>query len=325
MLFSLYSELCETIPEAEDAQFGLPFSIEENLWLAVDHNAYPTLLLPAKETDLRADIVLRSVDVEFSRHCEILTAGDKTQSGCYSIIRLKEDDPDIVRLFMTILEELFCQDAQAISNAEIAESIQEIAALFSQVDDSQRDLIGLWGEIFAIAQSPSSEAAVRSWSSRKHAKYDFVTEGFVLDVKTTLSNVPKHRFSLDQLRPAGDYDAFILSLCVEEIPSGKSVGDMVDTVAARIGDAELRSAFLQQCLLKGGKRLYQSTLRLQAYPESTHYQIYEAADVPVPAILPEDPIDNVRFDVELTNVDPLPSDQSIDLMGFEAERGTHDH
>lgn len=304
MLFALYNTLCERIPETEGSQFGLPISGLDDLWLCVDFKAYPTLLLPAKETDLRPDIVLRSVDVGFSRQCEIQTADNQAQSGCYTIIRLKDDDPDIVRLFMRILEERFCGGDDAFNNAAIAESIQEIAALFSQVGGASRDLIGLWGELFAIAQSVDAEAAIRSWSARKNAKFDFITESFVLDVKTTLSNIPKHRFSMEQLRPAGDYDAFIFSLCVEEVPAGKSVGEMMDMVTDRITDTELRSAFLLQCLVKGGRDIYQSQLRLQAYPEENSYAVFDARDIPVPVVELGSPIDNIRFDVELTQIEP---------------------
>lgn len=316
MLFDLYNILCDRTPTIEGEQFGRPVSENSPLWLAVDQNAFPALLIPAKEADLRPDIVLRAVEVEFSRHCEIQTTGVEPQSGCYSVIRLKEDDRDIVRLFMKILEELFHQTDSSFTNAKIAEKIQEIAALFSQISGGPRDLIGLWGEIFAISQSSNPDAAARSWSARKKAKYDFVTEGYVLDVKTSLSNVPKHRFSMEQLRPSGDYAAYIFSLCVEEVPSGKSVGEMIDMVAAKLTDPELRTAFLRQCIAKGGKDVYQSALQLQAYPDSTAYRIFDASDLPVPSVLQTDPIYNVKFDVDLSDVEPLPGKKAIDLMRF---------
>ncbi len=317
MLFALYNTLCETIPKTEGAQFGVPVSGDCALWLAIDLNAHPALLLPAITTDLRADIVLSSVDVAFSRDCEIQTAQGQTQSGCYTVIRLKENDPDIVRLFLKILEELFFGNVEDLSNAKIAESIQEVAALFSQVDSATRDLIGLWGELFAIKQARDVGVAVQYWSSRKHTKYDFVTEDFVLDVKTTLSNVPKHRFSMEQLRPQGSYDALIFSLCVVEVPAGKSVGDMMDGIAEQIADSELCSAFLRQCLEKGGRDIYRSPLRLQAYPDEDKFCIYDAKDIPVPRVDANAPIDNVRFDVELTSIKVLEEERrspSTDLF-----------
>lgn len=316
MLFALYNTLCQSRPQAENTQFGLPASNGSSLWLSIDHNSFPALLLPADEKDIRPDIVLRSVDVEFSRECEIQTVNGLANSGCYSIIRLKEADPDIVRLFLKILEERFCGDCAPATNAEIAENIQEIAAMFSQIGGSPRDLIGLWGELFAIRQSSGTEAAIQSWSSRKYAKFDFVTESFVLDVKTTLSTVPKHRFSTEQLRPVGSYDAYILSLCVVELQAGKTVGEMMDAIAKDITNSDLRSAFLRQCLTKGGRDIYQSTLRLQAYPEEGSFLVYSGQDIPVPSVDSNSPIDNIRFDVDLTHISPLASDARRTFTNF---------
>ena len=163
-------------------------------WLAIDAQAFPALLLPARAEDLRPDITLRAVDALFSRTCVIDTDTPDLHEGCYSLVRLKESDPAIVRLFLRILEESFCKRTPPNTNAEIAARVQQLAALFSRIEDNARDLIGLWGELTVIAHARNTDAAVRCWSTRKTAKYDFVAERFVLDVKTTTKPTPKHRF-----------------------------------------------------------------------------------------------------------------------------------
>lgn len=305
MLYDRYSRLCRNIPQDDVELFGLPLRQGSPIWMSIDFNAYPALLLPAQLGDRHPDIILRSIDVLFSRTCEIKTARDQHHSECYSIIRLKENDPDIVRLFTKIVEERFCRGEAPKNNAEIAENVQEVAALFSSVSDTPRDLIGLWGELYLITRADDLMSAIRSWSARKTAKYDFVTERFVLDVKTTLSSSPKHRFSLEQLRPHGTYDAYILSLCVVEVQAGQTVGALMDGISAQIGDAELRNAFLRQCLVKGGKDIYRSDLTLQAYPDGDALMLYNARDIPVPNVERDDPIENVRFDVDLTAIAAL--------------------
>ena len=317
MLYDLYATLCRTIPQDEAALFGLPVADGDQIWFSINSNAYPALLLPAQQDDARPDIVLRSVDVEFSRACEIQTSADKPHSGCYSIVRLKDSDPDIVRLFAKILEERFCRGELPKSNAEIAGNIQEIAALFSKIADTERDLIGLWGELYVIACSDDLLSALRSWSTRKNAKFDFVTDTFVLDVKTTLSSTPKHRFSLDQLRPKGTYGAYILSLCLVEVQSGQTVGALMDAISARIGDPELRNAFLRQCLLKGGADIYRSKTTLRPYPDDDALMLYRASDIPVPEIGQTDPIENVRFDVDLTSVAVLENEARGTILRFD--------
>jgi hypothetical protein len=317
MLTDLYPTLCENIPEDGATLFGMPVSGDYSYWLAIDAQAFPALLLPARADDLRPDITLRSVDALFSRTCIIDTDTPDVHEGCYSLIRLKESDPAIVRLFLRILEESFCTTSSPNTNAEIAARVQQIAALFSRPNDNTLDLIGLWGELTVIAHAPNTDAVVRCWSTRKTAKYDFVTDRFVLDVKTTTKSTPKHRFSFDQLRPSGAYDVYVASLCVTEAPSGKTVADLIEAIVMRISDQRLRCAFLVQCLAKGGRDLYRSELALRTYSGNASPNLFWAEDIPVPRVSSSDPIDNVRFDVDLSELACLPAQYSATVLAFE--------
>ncbi|MCA8928918.1 MAG: hypothetical protein KDC18_12680 [Alphaproteobacteria bacterium] len=104
MLFDLYNQLCEHRPRGEGEIFGLPVCSKGTLWLCVDVENQPALLLPAKPDDTRPDIILRAIDVQFSRWCMIKRPTGVLHEACYTIIRLKEADPDIARLFLRILE-----------------------------------------------------------------------------------------------------------------------------------------------------------------------------------------------------------------------------
>ncbi len=318
MLTILYPKLCQEIPKDDSgsAHFGLPLTIDYPYWLAINSQAHPALLLPARTDDLRPDISLRAVEVLFSRACIIDTKERESHQGCYSIVRLKENDPAIVRLFLKILEERFCTLNPPANNSEIAVSIQQVAALFSRIADNTRDLIGLWGELHVISCVSDINAAVRCWSSRNTAKYDFVSDTFVLDVKTTTKSWPLHRFSLEQLRPSRTYNVFIVSLCAVEVQSGQTVGVLMDSLAARIDDRNLRSTFLTQCLEKGGRDLYDSDLTLQTYPEEDGLDIFRASDIPAPKICTDDPIKNVRFDVDLSTISPVPEAEKETILTF---------
>ncbi len=317
MLIDLYPTLCNTVPDDGAALFGVPVEGDYPYWFAIDVRAFPALLIPALADDLRPDISLRAVDALFSRICVIDTDAQKPHQGCYSLIRLKESDPAIVRLFLKILEEIFFAEITPKTNAEIAVRIQQVAALFSRIEDNTCDLIGLWGELTVIAHAHNIDAAVRCWSTRKTAKYDFVAEHFVLDVKTTTKPAPQHRFSLNQLRPSGAFDAYIASLCVIEVQSGQTVADLMEILAARISDHDLRSSFLIQCLAKGGCDLYRSELALQTYPDNATLALFRAEEIPVPRVHTNDPIDNIRFDVDLSGIAPLPDQDRASVLAFK--------
>lgn len=317
MLAELYLKLCKKIPADEAALFGLAVGGDAPFWLTIDANAFPAILLPASKDDLRPDIELRAVEALFSRACTISSDDPQTHVGCFSLIRLKDNDPDVVRLFLRIVEERFCIPNLQYDNAAIATNIQQIAALFSHMDDNTRDIIGLWGELFVISRATDTDEAVQCWSTRKTAKYDFVSDTFVLDVKTTLKTAPVHRFSLEQLRPKGEFEAYIASLCLVEVSNGQTVGEFVDSLSERIIDQELRSRFLIQCLAKGGRDLYRSRLALQTYPDANTATFFDARAIPAPQISKSDPIENVRFDIDLSGISPVPADQRDKIIQFQ--------
>ncbi|WP_338610619.1 PD-(D/E)XK motif protein [Pelagibacterium nitratireducens] len=317
MLLDLYSGLLQGACSNRLHLYGARAGTGRNLWLAITKEGFPCLVIRASENDLRADIALRSIDVEFSRRCEIISdEAGALVAGTYTVVRLNDADPDTVRLFLRLLEESFCRDAGVLDNRQIGDKILEIAELFRRLDGSTGDLVGLWGELHIIANSSTVNSAVRSWCSHKEAKFDFVCPDFVLEVKTTLRPVRQHRFSIEQLRPAGDFNVFIASLQVIEVPSGQTVPQMIEAVIDQIKEGGVRAAFLHRCVAKGGRDLYRSTLCLQCFPGGKSLKLLRAADIPVPSVAAGEPISFVRFDVDLSAVPSVMRDIVDEVLTF---------
>lgn len=316
MLLDLYSGLLDGVQTDRPHLYGARAGRGQNLWLAITEEGFPCLVIPATEDDFRADIALRSIDVEFSRRCEICDESGELVTGTYTVVRLNDADPDTVRLFLRLLEESFCRYAGVFDNRQIGDKILEIAELFRRLDGSTGDLVGLWGELHIVTNSRNIDSAVRSWCSHKEAKYDFVCPDFVVEVKTTLKPVRQHRFSIEQLRPAGDFHVFIASLQVIEVPSGQSVPHMIERVIDQITEGDVRTAFLHRCVTKGGQDLYRSTLRLQCFPGGGSLKVLRASDIPVPSVAAGEPISQVRFDVDLSAISSVPREVADKILTF---------
>lgn len=316
MLYEKYAQLCARTPEEDQEWYGQPVGENSRIWISIDRNRNPALFLPAHSQDTRPDIALRAIAVSFAKVCEISTESGEIQSGCYSVVRLLDSDPDIVRLFTRIGEDWFVPRAGNMTSAEIAHAILEISEVFSLVAIDQRDIVGLWGELFTILSSRSISAAVKSWTVPRTAKYDFVCKEFVLDVKATLSTARRHRFSIEQLRPLEEYSAYIVSVCLVQTQGGKTVGQLLDEIVPLIFEVDLRKEFVTQCMVKGGSDIYRSDLRLQPYPESGSLAVYRAAEIPTPVIAADAPIDKVRFDVDLTALSALGDTEKIEILQF---------
>lgn len=305
MLFEAYAKLVRDFPNDCDQLFGQALTVDKSVWLSVDGDAYPSLLFATRQDAVRNDIELRSVSVHFSRNCIIEAADSQATSGIYTVVRLYENDPDITRMMLRLLEEAFQARTTRYTNKEIATRVLELAELFKQIGESTGDIVGLWGELYVLLRASNLNTAVKCWCLSRNAKYDYVSEGFALEAKTTLRPRRKHRFSLDQLRPSGKFQVYVASLAVVELNSGRTGAELMDEMCGKIDDDDLRARFLAQCLVKGGRDIYRNTLKLGVLPDGKSLMILDASTIPVPEIAQGSPIENVRFDVDLTDLSPV--------------------
>lgn len=315
MLFEAYTELARKFPAGCQRLYGERIRHDVEMWLAVDGQSFPSLLIAAQPDDMRSDIELRFVEVRFSRECEIVTDDGSAVGGTYSIVRLQENDPELVRLFLRLLEEAFCGIRAPTTNRAIGERIMEIANLFRQLESSSKDIVGLWGELLVMSQASSKENAARHWCLHRNAKYDFLCEGLALEVKATVKPTREHRFALEQLRPPDALSVYVASVQLVQAQGGQAAFELMDEILAEISDGDLRTAFLGLCLLKGGEDIYRSNMRFQLLARETGVVCYAAEDISAPEVEQGAPISNVTFDVRLDDVPPISVAERARVIG----------
>jgi hypothetical protein len=316
MLYKLYCQLAKNIPDDCNHLFGNSFVKEYKYWLSIDAQAQPHILFKTTPDYDGSDLKLKFIDVEFSRDCEILLHGNTKTSGVYTIVRLNENDPDLVRIFLRLLEESLCQGSIRPKAQDIRKHILELSNLFSLVEISVTDIIGLWGELFVINSARNLENAVRSWCQHKMAKFDFVTNDSVLEVKSTLRPTRKHRLSLEQVRPSESLESFVISLMLVEVPSGARISEQMDAIYESISDADLRREFFLKCLIKGGKDIYGNEMKIGVLPGGMSVAVFSTSSIPAPIIESGDPITSLRFDVDLSEIQTVSKNQHDILLRF---------
>lgn len=300
MLFDTYQKISGRFPDGCQHLFGGKVDGVDGFWLALDAKGFPHLLFATPSVDGLPDLQLKSVRVHFACPCDIhLETGDAV-TGVYTVISLASDDIDIIRVFLRLLEEAFLSPGADISAIAVRDNILTIADVFSRLSDDVRDVLGLWGELYIILSAPNIQAAARAWASSPKAKYDFLTENYALEVKTTLKSARQHRFALDQLRPGPQIDVYVASILLFELPSGQTASELIDQIYESISQPDEKSRFFRSCLRKGGADIYSSDLRLGTFPNGTSLAIYYAKDISVPEISPASLISRVKFDVDIT-------------------------
>jgi len=316
MLFEAYQELARRFPDACQHLFGSKIDSAQGLWLSLDAQGQPYLLFEMAEDDGQPDLKLKAVEVRFACPCDIQLQDGSALSGTYTLVSLANDDPEIIRVFLRLLEEAFLAPGADHTAAAVRDQILSIADLFTRLSDDLKDVVGLWGELHIIRTAQDVNAAARAWSSSARARYDFMTERFALEVKTTLKSARQHRFSLEQLRPNADIRVYVASILLTELPGGEAAPELIDEIYTALDDPKSRARFFRQCLRKGGADIYGSELRLSTLPDGASIALFDAGSLPVPAIESGDPIFDVRFDLDLSGIDKLSIPSAHGLLSF---------
>lgn len=317
MLYADCRALLQNYPEDFNGLYGTT-SAAGSL-IACDSHGYPVLLFPAHSQKDFRDIELELIEVQFSRQCELFVDGRQEVSGIFTLVTLNDNDPDTAKLFLDILEDALFADEKPLTNRRIRDTIIGISNIFCKSENMDRDIIGLWGELYIIANSGAPQAAVSSWSSNTTSRHDFMTERFSLEVKTSRSQDRVHTFSYDQLKDS-DSTLLILSLVVSEVPGGQSVSDLITLIKDQIDDPLLRTEFLKLCASKGGKTVMQSQLKLSVKTNPQGLRIFASSDIPTPDIPDGAPISHVRFDVTMARLIDKALKMSLKDLDFDSDQ-----
>ena len=316
MLLETYLELANRLPDECSHLFGKKINRADGVWLSLDAHRQPHLLFETKVNGGQLDLKLKSIEVRFACPCNIQLHDGNVLSGLYTLVSLSNNDPDIIRVFLRLLDEAFLMPNADHSAKAVREKILSIADLFTRVDADIKDILGLWGELYIIRSSKNLLKAVQSWSSSRNTRYDFITDNFCLEVKSTLKSSRVHRFLLEQLRPTENIHVFVASVLLVENSGGASVGELMDQIYNTLDDLRDRTRFFRLCLRKGGVDLYASELRLSPLPNNVSVLLFDSSNLPVPSIQEGDPVTKVRFDLNLTELHPVPEETRERILSF---------
>ena len=167
--------------------------------------------------------------------------------------------------------------------------------------------IGLWGELWFLAQMADTDAAVAAWQGPTGAVADFVHDGRGLECKTTTQRLRHHVSQTQVERPLGDLDAYVASLWIGEDPAGLSLPELV----RRIDTALTEGTVFEGKLLQAGFSRLDAAAYRRRFIQLEVPLVFRVGDVPRVRLW--DPgVTGVRFTVQL--------DDELALAPGEAER-----
>jgi hypothetical protein len=164
--------------------------------------------------------------------------------------------------------------------------------------------IGLYGELSLLNYFYEKNNFIYSmWHSEFFSKHDLeLNDKVKIEVKTTIKGIRKHRFSHDQIvRP--HLKVFVASLMLKTVEKGLSLYDLCTESMKFLNSDQLISLELQ--MKKIG--LSDDYPGISCIKEETYdnIKIYDANLIPHLTENVSESISNIKYDVDLSNVDPI--------------------
>ena len=181
-------------------------------------------------------IRLEYLEVQFQAKCRIQEPDNSLSVKLLTVLRCRSGDMEVVRYFLLICDTLARTLGHRPKSHSVAKFVYRIAAIFQRVHSpGTRVVNGLFGELFVIARSRVPCNVLSSWRVDGRARFDFVRSDFRLDVKTTSGRIRKHTFSYEQCNPPCRSTGVAVSMFVERVARGLTLGGLIQRIEHHIG------------------------------------------------------------------------------------------
>ncbi len=290
---------------------SIPFSKKNKIGLS--RNGFPVFFIKSQSDDLVADVRLELIIAQFNQLCELEEDG-KILQGVYDVIILKTENEDLQKYFIDVFCLILKNLPANASSADIKKEIHTFIKLFRMLSDSpQKDIQGLWAELFVIAQSKNPDYLLKAWHVSPSDKYDFNDGLDKLEVKSTSKMRRIHHFALEQLTTNKTSELVIVSVIVIETGIGMNLVDLRDLISKRIKAKDLLvklDEIIIRTLGSSINRISEISFDYKQAEESLCF--FDSKDIPkiLPEMVPPQ-VTDVHFVVDLTNTTCLKKNSPI--------------
>lgn len=271
--------------------------------IGISEEGYPVFFI---ESSLMGDIPsinLNMINIQYTQNCN-LKINDYSIHSCYTIVRLKSVDPDLIRYYVDIMTLILTKIGDTPKQSHLVNELKTLVNLFRLLSNAPINSVqGLWAELFVILQSSNPSYLIKSWHVSVNDVYDF-NDGFnKIEVKSTTKKQRVHHFSNEQLTPNKNSLLAVCSVMMSNTGQGKTVFDLKDSIEEKLDiDDRLR---LNELIIKtlgcDFEKAIETFFDYQKALDS--YKIYNGSDIPKIDIqtLP-DVISNLHYDCDLSDV-----------------------
>lgn len=263
------------------------------------------------------DANLEFIAVQYNLKCQLISGKDEVKVGIYTIIYLKDGAEYLQEYFIKVVYVLLQSISEKPSLKALRIEVEKLINLFSKFSKPPiKSIQGVWAELLVIEQSNIPDYLIISWHKSINDKYDFNDGTDKIEVKSTSKSRRVHNFSQEQLITNPSSSLIIVSIFTIETGVGKNIFHLIDRIAEKIVDKDLKFKLLEMIVLTLGNDFEKSRDVFFDYNLAVNsIKFYNSVDIPkiLGYNIPTN-ISNVRFDCDLTDVNIINKDTTTSKL-----------
>lgn len=265
-----------------------------------------TLLVPATSS---VGVELGKLVYSPRSHVVLKDARGTSWRDVQGYITCDVESDDEKRVVLGVYAQLADALDSGASASDIPRYVSALREIFSALQrPSLRAEIGLWGELFVMAEAADPLTLAQAWISDEDKVFDFALAGSRLEVKTTAGGSRRHIFSKSQLEQHATTNTVVVSIVTTEVATGVTAFELLDSLQSRLRhNRDLQHRLLQKTVRIAGAAI-KSPRPFDADQARGTVSMMPFEDVPQPQLAPGI--------VDLSWTAQLPSDlRSQDISG----------
>jgi Putative PD-(D/E)XK family member, (DUF4420) len=303
---NLYASFQAITPSESTVDFvALPLSQSRPDFLGKASDGAPVFLLQDSSSASYAPAIeLKYVSVQFHNKCRVTTNG-VTVEDQFAVISCDASVPELHEVFIRCLAAAVEQLPPVANTSDLQRCVQSLLNLFRSLGHpSNREVTGLWAELFVIAKSKNVQQLLRAWHSNQFERFDFSSPTVCLEVKAAINEQRQHEFSLEQLKSPISGAGYVASILMQPLSGGLGIVDLANEIELSItGEPQLRQKLWANIFATLGVDFSE---RLDRRFDLTYSErslaVYSMSDIPAPHEPSDARISAVRFRVDLSTV-----------------------
>ncbi len=274
------------------------------------------LLHDSSSVTYSPSIALKYLSVQFHSTCRVRT-DSATLEDQFAVITCDASVPDLFELFIRCFAVAVERLPVSSDTVVLGQCVHGLLDLFKALSwPNNREVTGLWAELYVIASSRNTSRALAAWHADKFDRFDFSWAACCLEVKATTKEIRVHEFALEQLIEPVNGNGFLASVLLQPLSGGTGVMDLARKIEVAVsGDPLARQKLWENVASALGSEFSDRLDRRfdLSYAER-HFVMYAMRDVPKPDEPSDTRITGIRFRSDLSHVASSLADGGVEAL-----------